>query len=174
MANPELMTGLGAAASTFLTAAGACYASVHAGVFALRASVPCWVAFSPIIISGVLAIYGIIISVILSAKFNNDETGLTETDGYRYFAAGLSVGLACLASGLGMGKFLEKHTITSSRRVASSDGDQTEPLLSTTEDAPNCTYHVSGHNMWSFLMVLVFLEAIGLYGLIVALFLSRN
>jgi V-type H+-transporting ATPase proteolipid subunit len=172
MVNPELMTGLGAAASTFFTAAGSCYASVHAGVFAMRASLPYWVAFSPIIISGVLAIYGIIISVILSAKLTNDESPLTETDGYRYFAAGLSVGLACLASGLGMGKFLEKHTITSTRRVASSNGDQTEPLLSNTEDAPH--YNVSGHNMWSFLMVLVFLEAIGLYGLIVALFLSRN
>ena len=97
MVSAELLTGLGAASSIFFCSVGAAVASAPAGVFALRSST--WRAFVPIVIAGVLAVYGIIVAVILAGKWKAD---MTESDGYKQLAAGLSVGLACLGSGLGM------------------------------------------------------------------------
>lgn len=88
MANPDLMTGLGAAFSIFLCSAGSVVASVQAGLFALASSGGGIMAFCPIIIAGVLSIYGIIIAVILCG-----QTDISEADGYKNLCAGLSVGL---------------------------------------------------------------------------------
>ena len=175
MANPDLMTGLGAALSIFLSSAGSAVASVPAGVFALRSggSGGGIMAFLPIVIAGVLAIYGIIIAVILCG-----QDGISETDGYRNLSAGLAVGLACLTSGCGMALFLDKHmaqppstatSMTTSGRT-NRRGEQQEPLISS---AP-LPQQVVLETTWGLLMVMVFLEAIGLYGLIVALFLSSH
>lgn len=87
MANPDLMTGLGAALSIFLSSTGATVASVEAGIFALRTG-GSLMAFLPIVISGVLAIYGIIIATILCG-----QTNVSEQEGYQNFSAGLCVGL---------------------------------------------------------------------------------
>jgi len=185
MANPHLLTGLGAALAMFLSAAGSSMASVPGGMFAQHASTGgsmgsmVW-AFAPIIIGGVLAIYGMIIAVILSHNLLNDN--MTETEGFRNLSAGLAVGLTCLASGLGMahfvGAFMHHHHHggppppppghahpTNGTLVGSSETDSLlaaplmkKPLIPT----------------WHFLMVLVFIEAIGLYGLIVALLMSSH
>lgn len=160
MANPDLMTALGAALSIFLTAAGSVVASIQAGLFALRSGGRGFWSFAPIIISGVLAIYGIIIAVLLSKKEVK-----TEQEGYQNFAAGLSVGLACLMSGIGMAKFIEKHMENPPR---STRNGQVEPLISSNGDA----VVVMDPPTVGFMFVLVFLEAIGLYGLIVALILQ--
>jgi V-type H+-transporting ATPase proteolipid subunit len=159
MTNAQLLTGLGAAISIFLSSAGACAASVPSGLFALSSRGI--QGFFPIIISGVLAIYGCIIAVILSGKINQDD--LTATDGYRHLSAGLSVGLACLASGLGMARFVDMYTNSSPSRPAASSSME-EPLVGTATARLQVSYR--------FLMVLVFIEAIGLYGLVVALLLS--
>lgn len=103
MVSAELLTGLGAAASIFFCSAGAAVASAPAGVFALRSSTIR--AFIPIVISGVLAIYGIIVAVILAVNLMNNHV-MTESDGYKHLAAGLAVGLACLASGFGIVSFV--------------------------------------------------------------------
>jgi ATP synthase proteolipid subunit len=100
MVSAELLTGLGAAASIFFCSTGAAVASAPAGVFALRSST--YKAFIPIVIAGVLAIYGIIVAVILAGNLKQNGSSMTESDGYKQLAAGLSVGLGCLASGLGM------------------------------------------------------------------------
>jgi len=160
MTNSQLMAGLGAAISIFLASAGSCVASVPAGLFALRSNGI--QGFFPIIISGVLAIYGCIISVILSHKVQQDN--VSETDGYRHFSAGFSVGLACLASGLGMAKFVDAYMKSARPIESSSNSSMDEPLIGT--HVPKLKVSIR------FLMVLVFIEAIALYGLIVALFLS--
>jgi len=161
MANPDLMTGLGAASAIFLSSAGSAVASAQSGIFALRTGGSI-MAFLPIIISGVLAIYGIIIAVILSG-----QSDISEADGYKNLSAGLCVGLACLMSGIGISGFLEKHMMPSTSG-RSRRGEQEEPLI-----AASSVSHVADAS-WSLLMVLVFLEAIGLYGLIVALILSSH
>lgn len=159
MTNPELLTGLGAAASIFLTSVGSAASSVHAGKYALAHSGV--LSFAPIVISGVLAIYGIIVSVLLAGKMSSTDSSISETEGYRHFAAGLAVGLACLASGVGMARFLEDLVAASS---ADREGPE-EPLLESRRRAAKKV------PVARFLMVLVFLEAIGLCGLIVALVL---
>jgi V-type H+-transporting ATPase proteolipid subunit len=160
MTNAQLLTGLGAAISIFLSSAGACAASVPSGLFALRSKGV--QGFFPIIISGVLAIYGCIIAVILSGKINQSD--LAETDGYRHLSAGLAVGLACLASGLGMARFVDMYMNSSSPSRPATSSSMEEPLVGTAAARLQVSYR--------FLMVLVFIEAIGLYGLVVALLLS--
>ena len=90
MANPQLMSGLGAVLAMFLSALGAAWASIPAGNFAVHADGNNMImAFGPIVISGVLAIYGTIVAVLLvynsssSSGSSSDATGMTEADGYR-------------------------------------------------------------------------------------------
>ena len=174
MANPHLLTGLGAAFSIFLSAVGACASSVPSGLFAQHATGSFLLVWAPIMISGVLAIYGCIISVILSRGITNEA--MTEAQGYRNLSAGLAVGLACLASGVGMARFIHEYMeraradvttrTTSSGNSNGGDGLQ-DALLSPNFNRPLAP-------TWRLLVVLIFMEAIGLYGLIVALFLSSN
>jgi V-type H+-transporting ATPase proteolipid subunit len=161
---PELLTGLGSAISIFLSATGAAIASSHAGVFLIRGSGGIK-SFAPIVIAGVLAIYGIIVSVLLVGKLQQDGE-MSAVDGYRNFSAGLAAGLACCASGWGLAHFLKQ--CNEERTTATpATTHLTEPLVGTRAVAqlappePNV----------KFMCVLVFMEAIGLYGLIVALFL---
>jgi hypothetical protein len=99
LSEPQLLTGLGAALSIFLCSTGSAIASAEAGVYALRQHG--YAAFVPIIISGVLAIYSIIISVLLAGKVKTSE--LAAAYGYCNLSAGSSVGCAgpsVMASGL--------------------------------------------------------------------------
>jgi ATP synthase proteolipid subunit len=179
---PELWTALGAALAIFLSAAGACYASAHAGIFAVRFNSELYLkSFFPIVIAGVLAIYGAIIGVLLAFKLNGTDA-VSQQTAHNYFAAGLAVGTACLCSGGGIGIFLKEYSRLSGssvRRVYS--GPETQSLLSNEQNPQNqcpaqnnmILSHVNmseGFNFWSLIIVLVFMEAIGLYGLVVALF----
>jgi V-type H+-transporting ATPase proteolipid subunit len=179
---PELWTALGAALGVFLSAAGACYASAHAGIFAVRFNSELSLkSFFPIIISGVLAIYGAIIGVLLAFKLN-DPDDISQQAAHNYFAAGLAVGSACLCSGGGIGLFMKEYSRlsgSSARKLYSSP--ETQSLLSNEQSQQNQSpvqhhmilSHVNmseGFNFWSLILVLVFMEAIGLYGLVVALF----
>ena len=58
-------------------------------------------ALIPIIMAGILGIYGLIVGVILSTKAKQE--GLSLRDGFRYMAAGLCCGFSSLASGLAIG-----------------------------------------------------------------------
>jgi V-type H+-transporting ATPase proteolipid subunit len=162
MANPQLMTGLGAALSIFLSASGAASGSAASGTFALQSSSTGFVSFIPIVISGVLAIYGAIVGVILSHRMFDEK--LDASDGYRHLCSGLAVGLACLVSGSGIATFVSQNTWV----VPQKRSDQEEALLSS-KALPS---PVMGAKFTIKMgLVLVFLEAIGLYGLIVGLIL---
>lgn len=175
---PEFWSGLGAAAAIFLTATGAAMASAEGGTFALHQKGI--LAFVPIVQAGVLAIYGIIIAILIVLKQDDETTAITEAQAYRHLAAGLSVGFACWASGYGMSLFLKQcnqttgMTMTMSTTTNTARGDESQPLLS-----PSTSNSASGGNhppavlveYKRLIMVLIFLESIGLYGLIAALFL---
>ena len=120
-------------------------------------------AFAPIVIAGVLSIYGIIVAVIIAGKME----GMESTLAYKCFSAGFSVGLSCLASGLAMGKFLDKYLAGPSTSSARPSSEIERPLVGSSRSLRSAP--CSG---WGLLIVMVFLEAIGLYGLIVALILS--
>jgi len=157
---PILFTQLGAALSIGLCAIGSAYGTSKSGLGLTPVSkegenqelmnaaetpqhkVPIMKQFISIIISGVIAIYGLIIAVIINAKRNPSyETG------YSCFGAGLSMGLCGLASGIALGTFGERAV-----RRASRDPSFYVPMV----------------------LVLIFIEAIGLYGLIVALLSLMN
>eukprot|EP00980_Cylindrotheca_fusiformis_P021868 scaffold8703_cov103-Cylindrotheca_fusiformis.AAC.4 len=158
-AEAQLWTGLGAASSIFLAASGSAIASAEAGTYVLRKQG--LMAFLPIVIAGVLAIYGIIISVILVGKIESEDL-----NGYRNFSAGLSVGLACLASGLGISKFLKSVNLADTTSQNANPPSETQPL-----NGDYGILHSLPVDFVHMALVLVFLEAIGLYGMIVALFL---
>jgi V-type H+-transporting ATPase proteolipid subunit len=161
MADPKLMTGLGAALSVFLASAGASLGTAPAGTFALRSNAGIR-SFFPIMIAGVLAIYGTILAVLLTGKMNDD---LDTTAGYKNFTAGLATGLACLASGQGLNSFISNN-MTGEFISAPTEGQQSLLAGSPRRSSPPVP-------TIKFLMVLVFLEAIGLYGLIVGLLLAN-
>ena len=165
MADPSLMTGLGAALAVALSTAGSAIASASSAAYAVRSKEGIR-SFVPVIISGVLGIYGLIIVILLTGKL---ESSLDTTQGYRHLAAGLAVGLPCLASGFGMSTFMSHCSYPA---IA---GPTTEPS-STFESSsePFLTQRVSGSvapMSIRAMMMLCFLEALGLYGLVAALFL---
>ncbi|KAL3797674.1 hypothetical protein HJC23_013506 [Cyclotella cryptica] len=152
--NPTLLAGLGAGLSLFLSGGGSAFATSHASVFAIRHQD--LMAMVPVVQAGVLALYGVIISYLLAKKVN-DNNDMAVVDGYKFLCAGLSVGFACLASGIGMGIYLKKLNDLEYyfvRRGMTSPGSASKK-----------------GSFLTFILCLIFFEAIGLYGLIVALFL---
>jgi len=90
--------------------------------------------------AGILGIYGIIVAVLLSGEAK--KTDMKVKDGYKLLGAGLCCGLSSLASGLAIGVAGDAGV----RAYAQSDGIFVGMIL-----------------------ILIFAEAIGLYGLIVAI-----
>lgn len=94
----------------------------------------------PIIMAGILGIYGVIIAVIAGSQVKNQA--LQEKDGYKYLGAGLACGLSALAAGLAIG-------------VAGDAGVR--------------AYAQTDAIFVGMILILIFAEAIGLYGLIVSI-----
>lgn len=104
----------------------------------------------PIIMAGILGIYGVIISVLLV----DDCKGMTSASpadagktGFKVLGAGLSCGLSSLASGLSIGVAGDAGV----RAFAQTDGIYVGMIL-----------------------LLIFSEAIGLYGFIVAILIKSG
>merc|ERR1712227_586259 len=55
----------------------------------------------PVVMAGVLGIYGLITAVIINGKL--DASGYSSYSGYAHLAAGLTVGMSSLAAGLAIG-----------------------------------------------------------------------
>uniref|UniRef100_A0A6B2LN78 Uncharacterized protein n=1 Tax=Arcella intermedia TaxID=1963864 RepID=A0A6B2LN78_9EUKA len=55
--------------------------------------------FVGIVIAGMPAIYGLIITVMILARLNNSHTTYTDSQGFKDLGAGLTVGLCAIASG---------------------------------------------------------------------------
>lgn len=178
--SPELLTSIGIASAIFLSFYGSCVSSAIAGTYLYQS--PCkdmWKAAIPIVISGVLAVYGMIIAILLALRMNT-VSNYDTLGGYKNLAAGLSVGLACCWSGFSMMIFLSDALYNSE-----SGGDEREtasthvnvknrmqvPLLSPALRTRSVTDMPVPVPTVRFCMVLVFLEAIGLYGFIIALLL---
>merc|ERR1712188_151216 len=94
----------------------------------------------PIIMAGVLGIYGLIVAVLLGANIGNKAYGYASYSGYAALAAGLCCGIAIGIVG-----------------DAGVRANARQPKL-----------------FVGVILILIFAEALGLYGLIVALILSSN
>jgi len=139
---------MGVAAALVFANLGASYGTAKAGVGIASLGVidqsKIFKALIPIIMAGILGIYGIIVSVLLNSAIK--PTGLSAADGYKYLGAGLCCGLSALASGLAIGVAGDAGV----RAFAQTDGIFVGMIL-----------------------ILIFAEAIGLYGLIVAIIMTQ-
>ena len=99
----------------------------------------------PIIMAGILGIYGLIVSVILVSKINN--TTYTYYQGYKHLSSGLCCGLSSLAAGLAIGIVGDAGVRANAQQEAIFVG---------------------------MILILIFAEALGLYGLIIAIILSQG
>merc|ERR1719473_2086839 len=137
---------------------GAAYGTAKAGVgiasVGVLKSELIFKSLIPIIMAGILGIYGLIVAVILQGKIvqtplNNIPTGAwsySAYNGYKHLASGLCCGLSSLAAGLAIG-------------VAGDAGVRA--------NAQKDIYV-------GVILILIFAEALGLYGLIVAIILSSK
>jgi len=98
----------------------------------------------PVVMAGVLGIYGLIIAVILVQGIKSPYSAFT---GYAHLAAGLSCGLSGLGAGLAIG-------IVGDAGVR-ANGIQPKLFV-------------------PMVLILIFAEALGLYGLIVGIILSQQ
>ena len=142
---------MGVASALVFANLGASYGTAKAGVGISSLGVidgsKVFKALIPIIMAGILGIYGIIVAVLLnSAVANVAEKDITARLGYKLLGAGLCCGLSSLAAGLAIG-------------VA--------------EDAGVRAYAQTDGIFVGMILILIFAEAIGLYGLIVAIIMSQ-
>lgn len=105
----------------------------------------------PVVMAGVLGIYGLIVAVIIQGSItipsSNGATKYSSFTGYAHLSAGLCCGLSGLAAGMAIGIVGDAGV----RAVG-----QQEKLFV------------------GMILILIFAEALGLYGLIVALILSQQ
>ncbi|KAH8240112.1 hypothetical protein KR032_011265, partial [Drosophila birchii] len=137
---------IGAALAIILTTAGAAYGTARSGVgiATMAVSRPDMIMKSiiPVVMSGIIAIYGLVISVLIAGSMNNEIYTLETA--YAHFGCGLSVGLPGIAAGIAIGLAGDAGV----RSCAS------QPRLYV-----------------GMILILIFAEVLALYGLIVAIYL---
>jgi len=100
----------------------------------------------PVVMAGVLGIYGLITSVIINEKLNQPKS-YPAYQGFAHLGAGLTVGMSSLAAGLAIG-------IVGDAGVR-ANAQQTRLFV-------------------GMILILIFAEALGLYGLIIGLVVASG
>ncbi|CAG0922977.1 unnamed protein product [Notodromas monacha] len=139
---------VGAASAMVFSALGAAYGTAKAGtgIAAMSVMRPELIMRSiiPVVMAGIIAIYGLVVAVLITNKLSSADDGYTLYTGFMHMAAGLSVGLSGLAAGFAIGIVGD----------AGVRGTAQQPRL-----------------FVGMVLILIFAEVLGLYGLIVALIL---
>merc|ERR1711946_54859 len=142
---------MGAASAMIFSAFGAAYGTAKSGVGIAAMSVmrPELIMKSiiPVVMAGIIAIYGLVVSVIIASRL--DKPGAyTAYNGFVHLGAGLAVGFSGLAAGFALGIVGD----------AGVRGTAQQPRL-----------------FVGMILILIFAEVLGLYGLIVAIYMiSKN
>merc|ERR1711924_63628 len=138
---------MGCACALVFACLGAAYGTAKSGVGVANMGVlhadMVMKSIIPIIMAGVLGIYGLIVAVLLGSGIDKEPYGYASFSGY----AGLSCGMAGLSAGIAIGIVGDAGVRANAR----------QPKL-----------------FIGVILILIFAEALGLYGLIVALILSSN
>ena len=137
IASALVFANLGAAYGTYKSGVGIC----HLGILRPEKIIK---SVIPVIMAGILGIYGLIVAVILNQKINREN--LNNKKAYSHLAAGLCVGLSSLGAGLAIG----------------IGGDAGVRALGQEDRI-----------FVGMMLILIFAEALGLYGLIVSLILAQ-
>merc|ERR1719408_449826 len=145
---------MGVTAALVFANIGAAYGTAKAGVGIASMGVMnpqnAMKCIIPVIMAGVLGIYGLIVAVILQGSITqpaSGETKFSSFSGYAYLSAGLCCGISGLAAGMAIGVVGDAGV----RAI----GQQEKLFVAV-------------------ILILIFAEALGLYGLIVALILSQQ
>jgi len=149
---------MGVASGLVFSNLGAAYGTAKSGVGIASLGVidhsKVYKSLIPIIMAGILGIYGIIVAVLLNSKIGSmkatttvqADADMNMKNGYQYLAAGLACGLSALASGLAIGVSGDAGV----RAYAQTDGIFVGMIL-----------------------ILIFAECIGLYGMIVSIIMMQ-
>lgn len=139
---------MGATSAMVFSALGAAYGTAKSGtgIAAMSVMRPELIMKSiiPVVMAGIIAIYGLVVAVLIA---NNIKTQYTLFKSFVHLGAGLSVGLSGLAAGFAIGIVGD----------AGVRGTAQQPRL-----------------FVGMILILIFAEVLGLYGLIVALILSTR
>merc|ERR1711998_371294 len=142
---------MGCAAALVFACLGAAYGTAKSGVGVANMGVlhaeMVMKSIIPIIMAGVLGIYGLIVAVLLASGITNEAYGYASFSGCSALSAGLCCGMAGLSAGIAIGIVGDAGVRATAR----------QPKL-----------------FVGVILILIFAEALGLYGLIVALILSSN
>jgi len=101
----------------------------------------------PVVMAGVLGIYGLITAVIINGKLTQSPGSYSSFSAFAHLAAGLTVGMSSLAAGLAIGIVGD----------AGVRANAQQPRLYV-----------------GMILILIFAEALGLYGLIVGLVVASS
>ena len=139
---------IGIASAISLANLGAAYGTAKAGVGVCTMGIlkpeKIIKAIIPVIMAGILGIYGLIVSVILEQKVKDHEK-YDYNSGFSHLASGLCCGISAWAAGIAIG--------IAGDAGARSLGQQDKVFV-------------------GMMLILIFAEALGLYGLIIALILG--
>lgn len=128
----------------------------------------------PVVMAGVLGIYGLIVSVILNGKITRPKNGgyttFSQYTGFAHLAAGACCGLCALASGLAIG--ISADAGTRAVGAQSAMAASWKKMGFTGESGGQV--ESSGDSLFvGTVLIQVFAGNLGLYGLITALILSQ-
>ena len=141
-------SAMGCTAAIVFTCLGASYGTAKSGVGISAMSVlrpdMMMKCSIPVVMAGIIAIYGLVVSVLIA---NNLAAEMPLAQGFIQLGAGLSVGLAGLAAGFAIGIVGD----------AGVRGTAQQPRL-----------------FVGMILILIFSEVLGLYGLIVALIMNTK
>ena len=142
---------MGAASAIIFSSLGAAYGTAKSGtgIAAMSVMRPELIMKSiiPVVMAGIIAIYGLVVAALIGNSIKSPEQGYRLYDGFLHLGAGLSVGLSGLAAGFAIGVVGD----------AGVRGTAQQPRL-----------------FVGMILILIFAEVLGLYGLIVALVLSTK
>ena len=131
-----VFANLGAAYGTYKSGVGICHLGILRPDKIIKSVIP-------VIMAGILGIYGLIVAVILNQKIKKDNS---LKQGFSHLSSGLCCGLSSLGAGLAIG----------------IGGDAGVRALGQQEKI-----------FVGMMLILIFSEALGLYGLIVSLILAQ-
>ena len=160
---------MGAAFGTWRAAKGILATGVHSPELVMKNIIP-------VIMAGVLGVYGLIVSIIISGKIHMpDSDGLckySQHSAFAHLAAGVCVGLASLASGIALGIASDAGVRANGAQAAMAAswkkmGFSKDDGEKGGGGGANDSLFVAG------VLVQVFASNIGLYSLIIALILTQ-
>jgi len=140
---------MGATSAMVFSALGAAYGTAKSGcgISAMAVMKPEAIMKSviPVVMAGIIAIYGLVVAVLIAGNIDKDQYSLYKA--FFHLGAGLAVGLSGLAAGFAIGIVGD----------AGVRGTAQQPRLYV-----------------GMILILIFAEVLGLYGLIVSLILTTK